>query len=165
MNIILAADHAGFELKEFLKTELINDGHTVTDCGAETLHTDDDYPVIIANATKKLLEELKHNPLTKGVFIGGSGQGEAMVANRFKGIRATVYYGEDLVPVNGKPNEILFLSHEHNDANVLSLGARFMTNAQALAATILWLTNWTDGKKVIDERHAKRIALIDELTS
>ncbi len=165
MKIILATDHAGFALKEFLKKELIKDGYDVTDCGADKLDPEDDYPVLITAGCKTLLMELKSDPTAKGIFIGGSGQGEAMVANRFKGIRATVYYGEGLVPSNGQPNEILFLSHEHNDANVLSLGARFMTEGQALGSVLLWLTNWSHGKKEIDPRHLKRIALIDELTS
>jgi ribose 5-phosphate isomerase B len=145
-TIYVATDHAGFELKnalaQFVTTEL---GYTVIDCGAYEYVSDDDYPELIASAIKKL----QADPAGRAIILGGSGQGEAMVANRFKGVRATVYYGG--------ATEILTLSREHNDANVLSLGARFLSTEEAKEAVRMWLQGTFSG----DERHSRRIKKID----
>lgn len=152
MKIYLATDHAGFELKEKLKEFLTEQGYDVEDCGAFEMNSDDDYPDFIKIAAKKVSACEHGNPLTSsgqkqcvGIVFGGSGQGEAMVANRYKHVRAAVYYG-------GAP-KIITLSREHNDANILSLGARFVTEGEAKKAVALWLkTPFT--KK---ERHLRRI--------
>lgn len=146
MKIYIATDHAGYELKEkllpFLRDEL---SHEVVDLGAETYNPDDDYPPYIKKAATAVAED----PDARAIILGGSGQGEAMVANRFKGVRATVYYGG--------PKDIITLSREHNDANVLSLGARFVSEEEAKEVVSLWLQTSFSG----DERHVRRIKQID----
>ncbi len=149
MNIILAADHAGFTLKESVKTFLQEKGHTVLDVGAHELKDGDDYPVYMAAAGLKVAEDLSGN--TRAIIFGGSGQGEAIVANRFPGVRAVVWYGGD--------KDIIVKSREHNDANVLSFGARFVDEKTANEAVELWLATAFSG----DERHARRIAQIDNI--
>lgn len=162
MKIYLASDHAGFELKSKLFVYLMEAGHDVEDLGARELNPDDDYPEYISKAA----EAVSHDPSgTRAVIFGGSGQGEAIVANRFKGVRAIVYYGAVLakgpVDISGNrsadPFEIVRLSRVHNNANVLSIGARFVTDAEAKEVVRLWLAESFSG----DERHARRIAKID----
>ena len=146
MKIALATDHAGFELKETLKAHLTEAGHEVVDCGAHTLDPNDDYPDFIRTAAEKVAS----GEVERGIILGGSGQGEAIVANRVPGIRAVVYYGE--------PSDILRLSREHNDANVLSLGARFLATDEAQNAVSTWLATPFSG----DERHVRRIKKLDK---
>jgi ribose 5-phosphate isomerase B len=146
-KILIGADHAGYELKEQLKTFLIEKGYEVEDFGAGKLDPNDDYPVILT----PLAYELARNPMHKAIVLGGSGQGEAIICNRFPGIRATVYYGGN--------TEILKLGREHNDANVLSLGARFLSVEEAKEAVSIWL----ETKFSEDERHIRRITLLDEI--
>ena len=88
MKIFLAADHAGFELKEFLSNHLIQLGYNVEDCGAYEMDSTDDYPDFIIPAAWKVASD----PDSRGIIMGGSGQGEAITANRIKGVRAAVYY-------------------------------------------------------------------------
>ena len=145
MKIYLATDHAGFELKEFLKNYLINNGFNIEDCGALEMDPLDDYPDFIIPAAKKVAE----NSDTRGLIMGGSGQGEAMAANRIKGVRAAVFY-------NG-PTDIVKLSRSHNNANILSLGARFITPEKATEVVEMWLNEPFEGG-----RHKKRIDKLDE---
>ena len=145
-TIYIASDHAGFEMKQFL-VDALSEQCDIYDCGPETFDADDDYPKTIAPMMKKM----QHDADAFGIVIGGSGQGEAMVANRYKGIRAVVYYGE--------PFDILTLSRQHNDANVLALAARFMEFDEALAAVRLWVsTPFSE-----DERHVRRITELDKI--
>ncbi len=142
-TIVLATDHAGFELKEHVKNFLSKKGYNVKDFGALEYDALDDYPDFILPAAKHISE---HN--LKGIIFGGSGQGEAMAANRIKGIRAAVFY-------NG-PSEIIELSRMHNNANILSIGARFLSNKDAELIIELWLsTDFEQG------RHEKRINKLD----
>jgi ribose 5-phosphate isomerase B len=145
MKIFIASDHAGFELKESLYAFLRERGVEVEDCGAFDLNPQDDYPDFILVMASKVAQ----NKGTFGIAIGGSGQGEAMMANRVKGARAAVYYGYS--------QEILKLSREHNNANILSLGARYLSVEQARDAVALWLGTGFSG----EERHARRIAKLD----
>lgn len=145
MKIFLGADHAGFELKEKIKEFLAGLGHEIIDHGAFEFKADDDYPDFIRLAAEAVSKDLE----SRGIIFGGSGQGEAMVANRYKGVRAAVYYGGT--------EEIIKLSREHNDANVLSLGARFIDEKTAKDAVKLWLETSFNG----EERHKRRIAKID----
>lgn len=150
MKIYVASDHAGFELKEKLRTWLVELGYEVKDFGSFSHNKHDDYPDFI----KPLAGEISANPgIAKGIILGASGQGEAMTANRFKKVRAAVYYGGD--------NEIIKLSREHNDANVLSLGARFLSEDEAKSAVKLWLKVDFNGIGE-NERHARRIKKIDD---
>lgn len=148
MNIYLACDHAGFERKEYLKGFLKQLGYATFDEGAFALEPEDDYPDYVRIAAKQVASDPDN---TRAIVIGGSGQGEAIVANREKGVRAAVYYGG--------PLEIVTLSRVHNNANVLSLGARFLTNDQAAEAVKLWLNTDFPG----EERHARRIKKIDQI--
>lgn len=141
-TIYLASDHAGFDLKEALIPYLRERGYTVEDIGPPTLDPQDDYPDYILPMAARVAGDTG----SLGIALGGSGQGEAMVANRVKGARAAVYYG-------GK-DEILKLSREHNNANILSMGARFVSAEEAKQALEVWLATPFSN----DERHVRRIA-------
>jgi len=121
--------------------------YEVVDKGAFSYDEVDDYPDFIRPVAMAVGEHPMH---TLGIIIGGSGQGEAMLANRFKNVRASVYYGGN--------EEIIKLSKEDNDSNVLSLGARFLTEDEAKKAVRLWLD--TDFSE--EERHIRRIQKIDD---
>lgn len=148
MKIYFATDHAGFELKNVLVEYVKTLGFEVEDCGAKSFDKEDDYPDFIALAAKAVsLDPIN----SKAIVLGGSGQGEAVVSNRFSGVRAVVYYGKNL--------EIIKLSREHNDANILSLGARFLTADEAKEAVKLWLETPFSG----EERHLRRIQKIEQI--
>ncbi|MEK7612082.1 MAG: RpiB/LacA/LacB family sugar-phosphate isomerase [Patescibacteria group bacterium] len=147
MKIYLATDHAGFELKEKIKKILDDERYEVHDCGALSHEEGDDYPDFI----KKAAEAVSRDPENaKAIIFGGTGQGEAIVANRFPHVRAIVFYGG--------LETILQLSREHNDANVLSLGARFLTPDGAERAIKLWLE--TPFSR--EDRHRRRIEKIEK---
>ncbi len=166
MKIYIAADHGGFELKQHLKIFLGRRGHTVVDVGNSVYDTNDDYPKFIAQAA---LAVSQHPTRNVAIVIGGSGQGEAIVANRFANVRAALFYGGrkavHAVDASGRnsadPYELLRLSREHNNANVLSIGARFVTNKEAERAVTVWLA--TPFPKL--ERHQRRIRQIERLKS
>lgn len=145
MKILLASDHAGFELKHALVQFLGLLGHEAVDMGPQSLDPADDYPDFILPLARKVAEEKD----CFGVIMGGSGEGEAMAANRVKGVRAAVYYGGNL--------DVVKLAREHNDANVLSLGGRFLSSGDAEAALRMFLDTAFTG----DERHVRRIAKLD----
>lgn len=151
MKIYLATDHAGFSLKEEVKKRLEEDGKEVYDCGALTLEAGDDYPSYMASASLHVKNDAMHEP-SMAIIFGGSGQGEAIVANRFHHVRAIVYAGGNL--------ELIKLGREHNDANVLSIGARFVSFTEAMQAIDLFLSTPFSH----EERHADRIIQIDEVT-
>src|SRR3990167_8329213 len=130
-------------LKKFLKKHL-SKTYDVEDCG-----TFDEKPCDYPDFIFPVAEKIAKHKNSKGIILGGSGQGEAIAANRVKGIRAAVFYG-------GNP-EIVKLSRTHNNANILSLGARFVTEKEALSAVQLWLE--TDFSE--EERHVRRIKKID----
>lgn len=162
MKIFIGGDHAGFELKNRLAEYLKSEGHEVTDFGPSKLDPEDDYPDYIVPVAKAVAGD----SLSRGIIIGGSGQGEAICANRFKGIRAVVFYGNpkrsdlsaDLRSDLGESDVIKF-SREHNDANILSLGAWFLSFEEAKTAVKLWLeTPFSD-----DERHIRRLSKIDSV--
>ena len=144
MKIHLATDHAGLELKDKIKQHLIELGHDVIDHGAYEYDVLDDYPDFIFPCAKAVAEDSK----SRGIILGGSGQGEAMAANRIKGVRAAVFY-------NG-PEEIIKLSRQHNNANILSLGARFMPVEEIYRIIEIWFnTDFEEG------RHQRRIDKLD----
>ncbi|HBM46055.1 MAG: Ribose-5-phosphate isomerase B [Parcubacteria group bacterium GW2011_GWF2_38_76] len=145
MKIFISSDHAGFNLKETLVKYLQDLGHSVVDKGPFNLDLNDDYPDYISLTAIEVSKDSE----ARGIILGGSGQGEAMVANRFKGVRASVYYGGAL--------DMIKVTREHNDSNIISLGARFMTEDEARVAVKTWLdTPFTN-----EERHMRRIKKID----
>lgn len=148
MKIYLGTDHAGFKLKEEIKQFLSID-YEVEDCGADVFDEQDDYPDFIVKAAKGVSE----NPGCMGIIFGGSGQGEAIVANKHKGIRAVVYNTENL--------DLIMLAREHNNANMLSIGARFVSGEHAKQAVKLFLDTPFSG----DERHKRRIEKISQIES
>lgn len=144
MKIHLATDHAGLDLKNSIREYLINQGYDVKDHGAYEYDALDDYPDFIIPCAKAVSKDLN----SRGIIFGGSGQGEAMAANRIKGVRAAVFY-------NG-PDEIIRLSRQHNNANILSIGARFMIESEIHSAIEIWLKEPFEGG-----RHVKRIEKLD----
>jgi len=146
--IYIASDHAGFQLKQFLIDHLKGQGKEVEDCGAFKYDKVDDYPDFIFPCAQKVAASPKEH---RGIVIGWSGQGEAIVANKVKGIRALVYYGP--------PAEIITLSRKNNDANVLSLSAGFVKEDEAAKVVDQWLATEFSG----EERHARRIKKIEEM--
>jgi len=152
--IHIGADHAGFELKEELRAMLESTGYEVVDHGAYEFDEEDDYPEFCAGVAQAISSDMEK--LSKGIVIGGSGQGEAIVANRFQNVRAVVYYGQPSGEAR-QNDEIIPLSRQHNDANILSLGARFLSTDEAKEAVELWLETAFSG----EERHVRRINKID----
>ena len=144
--IYLACDHAGFGLKEALKRYLEEEGRDVEDMGAFALDEKDDYPDFILPAAFKVAENLGDNV---GIFFGATGQGEAIAANKVKGIRAAVYYGGSL--------KLVAKSRSHNNANVLSLGALFLTKEEMIDAVEIWLRTDFEGG-----RHERRVEKIKQ---
>jgi len=143
MIIALGTDHAGFELKETVKKFLEDNGYVVKDFGAYEYESTDDYPDFI-NPTAQFVSEND----AMGIIFGGSGQGEAMAANRYKNVRAAVFYDG--------PDEIIALSRQHNNANILSFGSRFIQPNRAIELIKIWLnTNFEGG------RHQTRIEKLD----
>ena len=143
-EIVLATDHAGFDLKEDLKKYLIKNNFSIKDFGAHENDSTDDYPDFIFPCARAVASD----PLSRGIILGGSGQGEAMAANRVKGVRAAVFY-------NG-PIEIVKLSREHNNANILSIGARFMSEDEVRSVLDVWFNEPFGGG-----RHQRRIDKLD----
>jgi len=141
MKIAIGSDHAGFRYKERIRVFLEELGHTVTDFGT---HSDEpvDYPVYIA----PVASAVSRGEFERGVILGGSGNGEAIVANRFKGIRAAVCWNA----------ESARLGRQHNNANIISLGQRMMSEDTALELIRIWLETAFEGG-----RHERRIQLID----
>lgn len=156
MKVFFASDHAGFALKSALIAFVQGIGHDVEDCGPAQLEADDDFPDYVMPLAKKVAA----NAGSLGIALGASGQGEAMAANRVKGIRAAVYYGDSSAQQTDESGNILNLIQSiraHNDANILSLGARFLSEAAAKAAVKLFIETPFSG----DERHMRRIAKLD----
>lgn len=146
MKIHIGTDHAGFELKNKLVEYLKTLGHDVLDHGAFSLDPTDDYPDFI----KPVAEAVSKDPQSKGIILGGSGQGEAMVANKFDDVRAIEYYGGEI--------EIVKLGREHNNANILSLGARFVADDEVYEAVKVFIE--TDFSN--EPRHVRRIEEIND---
>ena len=142
MRVHIGTDHAGFELKNYLVTALTADGHDVLDHGPEAYDAEDDYPVYCIPAAEAAVAD----PGSLAVVIGGSGNGEQIAANKVTGTRAALAYDVDTAT----------LARQHNDANVISLGARMHTEEEALALVRVFLATPFSG----EERHARRIALL-----
>lgn len=161
MKIALATDHAGYHQLGDLKQYLSSKGHEIVDFGPGGHDPDDDYPDFMFPAA----EAVAKGDCEAGIILGGSGQGEAMAANRLDKVRCTLFYGLVTAkqPIDNEgnqsddPYEILRLSRQHNHANMLSLSARFLTLDEMKHAIDIWLeTPWSQS-----ERHARRVAKLD----
>lgn len=155
MKIFIGTDHAGFGLKEKLVQFLKLQGHEVFDKGAYEYNEGDDYPDFIV----PVAEEISIDPNnSKGIIFGATGEGEAITANRFPNVRAVVYYGQAQCVVDDDADVIL-RSRQHNNANILSLGARYLTEEEMMKVVSLWLnTPFTN-----EERHVRRLSKIDQI--
>lgn len=154
MKIYVGSDHAGFKLKSALIPYLQSLGYEAEDKGAYEYQEDDDYPDFIVPVAREVSSDPEN---VKGIIFGGSGQGEAMCANRFKNVRATVYYGQGQNKVG--EDDIIDLSREHNDANILSFGARFINEEEMKDVVKRWLDTPFSG----EEKHQRRIKKIDNI--
>ena len=149
MKIIVASDHAGFELKNQIKDFLLAEGFQVEDMGAAAFDPADDYPSIMLPAALQVVNDPDN---VRAIVFGKSGQGEAILCNRFPGVRAVVFYGGD--------PQIIRLSREHNNSNVLSLGAGFLDFEKAKEAVRLWIgTPFSN-----EDRHARRNDMLDNIS-
>ena len=152
MKIYIGSDHAGYEFKEKLKTYLSEMGHEVLDKGAFSFEITDDYPDFI----RPVAEGVAGDAGSFGIVLGASGQGEAMCANRVPGARAALYYGKpskDQTDAGGQVLNMIESTRVHNNANIISLGMRFLTEEEAKAVIQTFLNTSFSG----DERHEKRI--------
>ncbi len=144
--IYLASDHAGLELKTAIAAFLDKEGKAYTDIGPHEMDPLDDYPDFIIPAA----QEVAKDSANLGIIFGGSGQGEALAANKVKGVRAALFYGGS--------HDIVELSKTHNNANILSLGARFIDENEAIKVVKLWL----DSTFVDEERHVRRLNKVSD---
>ena len=142
MRVYLGSDHAGFELKSALAEALAAAGYDVVDCGPPAFHDGDDYPPYVMRAAAATVA----NPGSIGIVIGGSGNGEQMASNKIDGVRAALAWS----------NETARLARLHNDANVLSLGARMHPVEEAVGFALVFLQTQFSG----EPRHARRIGEI-----
>ena len=161
MKIALSTDHAGFSQAASLRHYLEEQGHECIYFGPSSYEPEDDYPDFI----KPAAEAVAGGECDAGIIFGGSGQGEAMVANRTKGIRCGVFYGpanvRNTIDAEGSTAkdeyEILRLNRRHNNANILSLGGRFLSEDEAIKAVSIWLQTPFEN----EDRHLRRINKID----
>jgi ribose 5-phosphate isomerase B len=144
VRVYLGSDHAGFDLKTALIASLREAGHEPVDCGPSSYVPDDDYPVYVMRAAQSVID----NPGCLGIVIGGSGNGEQIASNKIPGIRAALAWTEETAE----------LARKHNDANVLSLGARMYSIDDAVSfAKVFVATPFSQ-----ETRHARRLAEIAE---
>ena len=177
MLIFIGGDHAGYKLKETLIGYLEELSHEVIDKGPFEFNADDDYPDFCREVAESVADEWQgidqgdvkaQEKLARGIVIGGGGQGEAAVANRVPGVRAGVFYGPRLpssaIDIKGTqsedPYEGVKLARAHNNINILSIGARFVSDDEAKQAVNIFLQTVFSG----DVRHVRRIKKIDPIT-
>lgn len=158
LKVFVAADHAGYALKNALAEYVRTLGYEVDDLGASAEVPDDDYPDLMTPLAKRVAAA----PGSRGIAVGGSGQGEAMCANRVPGVRAAVFYGPmratSAIEIEGGGSEdgydAVRLPRRHNDANVLAIGARFVSGKEAAEAVRIFLSTEFSGAP----RHMRRLA-------
>ena len=144
MRIYLGADHAGFELKNTIKDHLLAGGYEVIDCGAYTYDADDDYPAFCIAAAQGVVD----NPGSFGIVLGGSGNGEQIAANKVKGARCALAWSV----------ETARLAREHNNAQLIGIGGRMHSAAEALEIVDAFLDQaWSE-----NPRHQRRIDILAE---
>jgi ribose 5-phosphate isomerase B len=141
LTIAIGSDHAGFRYKEAIKRMLVDEGHTVQDFG-----TDSEAPCDYPDFIRPVAEAVARGEFERGIVLGGSGNGEAIVANRVRGVRCGLCWNEQVATWN----------RSHNDANMLSLGQRTISEAEALQIVRVWLSTAFEGG-----RHARRVEKID----
>ena len=142
MRIYLGSDHAGFDLKNAIAAHLKKAGHEVIDCGAHEYDALDDYPAFCVSCA----EHVRDDEGSLGIVLGGSGNGEQMAANKVKGIRCALVWNVELAK----------LAREHNNAQLIGIGGRMHTEAEALAIVDAFLsTPWSEA-----ERHQRRIDIL-----
>src|SRR5712691_8646050 len=142
MKIAIGSDHAGFRYKETIKQLLTESGHAVDDFGTDS-EEPVDYPLFI----RPVAEAVARGETERGVVLGGSGNGEAMAANRVKGVRCALCWNVASAR----------LARQHNDANIISLGQRMISEEEALEIVRVWLETDFEGG-----RHVRRIQMLDE---
>ncbi|MCE5199668.1 MAG: ribose 5-phosphate isomerase B [Armatimonadota bacterium] len=147
MRIAIGADHAGYELKEHIREFLEEEGHEVTDVGALTYDRGDDYPIYAADVAR----QVSSGQAERGILVCDSGIGVDIVANKFAGVRSALVHDEELAR----------LTRQHNDSNILSLGAMFMDENKAERIVEKWLETEFSGV----ERHERRVNEITQLES
>lgn len=145
MKIAIGADHAGFELKEKLREFLQDDDYEVIDAGALAFQPGDDYPIYAAQVGRMV----STGEVDRGILVCDSGIGVDIVANRFPGVRSALVHDEELAKI----------TRQHNDSNVLALGAMIVDEAKAQRI----VTNWLETEFSHAERHQRRIEEIEEL--
>ncbi len=148
MKIILATDHAGFELKNKIFAYLKNEGFDVEDMGAHVYDKEDDYPKIMIPVAMRVVSDPDN---TRAIIFGKSGNGEAMISNRFPGVRAALYHGGNL--------EIVRLCREHNNANILSIAAGFVEEDEVREAIRVFISTIFSA----DPRHVRRNEMLDNI--
>lgn len=144
MRVHIAADHAAYDLKEFLAKELSGAGYEVIDHGAHSYDATDDYPTYVLPCA----EAVAADPDSRGIVLGGSGNGEQIAANKVKGVRAGLAYNTTTAR----------LAREHNGARIIALGGRMQSLSDALEMVTVFLETPFSG----DPRHARRLAMLDE---
>lgn len=144
MRVYLGSDHAGYEFKKAIITHLTKAGHEAIDCGAYAYDAEDDYPAFCIAAAERTVAD----PGSLGIVLGGSGNGEQIAANKVKGIRAALVWSQATAQ----------LAREHNNANVISIGARQHTLEEAVDFIDTFIAEPFPG----DERHVRRIAQLAE---
>jgi ribose 5-phosphate isomerase B len=162
MKIALTTDHAGYEMLKQIQEGLQAAGYECINLGPTQFDPEDDYPAFMFAAAHAVAS----GECARAIILGGSGTGEAIAANRIKGVRCALFYGPALAkaPIDAEghmsddPYEIVKLSRQHNDSNVLSLSARFLSPEEMQAAITVWLDTPFTGI----ERHSRRIAQLDE---
>lgn len=148
MRIHIATDHAGLELSHFLIRELTKQGHQLIDHGPTEYDPLDDYPEFCINAALAVVADEEAGVRALGIVLGGSGNGEQISANKVKGIRAALAWNQDTAK----------LAREHNNANVLALGARMHSQQEILQLVEIFIAEPFSN----EERHSRRINLISE---
>lgn len=144
MRIYLGADHAGFETKNLIADHLTKKGIEVVDCGAHTYDAQDDYPAYCIEAARRTVADEG----SLGIVLGGSGNGEQIAANKVKGVRSALVWSK----------ETARLAREHNDANVISIGARMHSLEEATGFVETFLDTPYSG----EERHSRRIRMLSD---
>jgi len=162
MKIALTTDHAGFEMLKELKQYLELAGHECVDFGPDVFDSSDDYPGFMFAAA----QAVANGECERGIILGGSGQGEAIAANRIRGVRCALFYGT-VTPrgpiniegnVSDDPYIHVRLSRQHNHTNMLSLGARFVSLDDMKEVSDIWLREPTSNA----ERHVRRVQQLDD---